>query len=134
MYTFQVRTTPVDPAQEDNFANMQRDASRSPLNVSNGIQTQDVTGTAVTSPVTLATNAVTTINIPVNAITMTITSKSFSTLFSEAIANASLSSWSANYAEVPVGTSVTIGVAKQSVIYLLGGTGAAITSFFFGIV
>ena len=133
VYTFTKRSVPTEPNQQSNFGNIQRDGSKQPLTgyLGNGIQTTDATpSTAITSPVSVTTGAVVELNSPVSAPSLTIMPKSFSVLVSEISGSSSLSS----YVEVPAGSSMQFDIANQGPVYLLGGTGTAVVSFFYEIV
>lgn len=135
-YTFGKKAIPTEPGQQSNFGNVQRDGSKQPMfgYTGNGIQTQDFTGTPVTSPQTVASNSVTTINTPLNAAAVTIICKTQSVFVSEALANAALTSWTTNYVEIPVGTPVTLGLANQGPLYLLASTATSVVSFYYDII
>lgn len=135
-YTFQMQAPPTEPGQLSWFGNLRRDGARAELTgaLGNGFQTSDYTTSPVTSPVSVAANSVTTILVPPNAASITIITKTQSVLVSEASANSGLSSWSTNYAEIPVNTPTTIDVGLQSTIYLLASTSTAVVSFWFQIV
>jgi len=99
--------------------------------VGNGFQTSDATATPITSPVSVATTAQV-INIPQSAAEINILPKTQSVYISES--NTATSGWTTNYIEIPVGQQVTLDVAKTSKIYLLGGSGTSVVSFWFNIV
>jgi hypothetical protein len=131
-YTFTKKAIPVEPNQQSNFGNVQRDGSKQPMfgYTGNGIQTQDYTGTPVTSPQTVANNSVLTLTTPLNAAAITIAAKTQSVLVSEVSGTTSL----ASYYEIPAGQSQTFGLANQGTLYLLGGTGSSVVSFFYDII
>ena len=133
-YTFTMKTPPAEPYQQTNFANVQRDGSKQMLSgyTGNGIQTQDFTGTPVKSPQTVANNSVVALATPLNAASITITATAF-TLFVSEVGVAAASSL-ASYDIIPVGATKTYNVANQAYIYLLGGTGSCVASFYYDII
>jgi hypothetical protein len=126
-YRFNVKPSPAEPSQLDNFGNIRKDGSRQSLAGSpgNGFQTIDVSGTPLASPQTIGTTA-TIINVPLNATTITI-NPATAVNVSEVV---SLSS----YFTIPANTPTTIDVANQLNFYLFTGTGTSVVSFFFQIV
>lgn len=132
VYTFIKKAVPQEPGPLNNFNNIERDGSKQPLTgvLGNGIQTSDATTSPVTSPVSVTTGTVVALNSPASAASITITPKTQSVLVSEVSGTSSLTS----YVEVPVGTTQSFDIANQGIVYLLGGTGTAVISFFYQIV
>lgn len=130
-YTFSTKTPPVEPGQESNFGGLVNDANHNAMTGATpaGIQTVDVTASPVTSPATVSNSVVTTLNIPLNAVTLTLTSTTNTLKISEADATVAT-----KYFTVPTGTVVEIPVARTSVLYLLANTGSATVNFFFSVV
>lgn len=131
-WTFSPKAPSTEPGQLDHFSGLRNDANKIALTgvLGNGIQTTDATGTPVTSPVSVTTGTVVTLNTPESAALITIIPKTQSVLVSEISGTSSLSS----YVEIPVGSSMQFALANQSTLYLLGGTGTAVTSFFYEVV
>jgi hypothetical protein len=127
-YTFQQK--PV-PAGGTNFGGLVNDANHNALTgvTGNGIQTVDITGTPKTSPATIASNAVTTLLVPLNATQLTLCATTNTVNISEADATVA-----SKYFTIPTGTVVTIPVARTSTLYLQANTGSATLSFFFEVV
>jgi hypothetical protein len=112
----------------NNFGPMAQDANKRELQVASGIQTQDATGTPVTSPIAVPSSSVTTLNVPTNACRLHIIPLTNSVNISE-VSNL------ATYVTAPVGVETVIPCARQSVIYLKSNTGAATgTTFYFDII
>jgi hypothetical protein len=127
-----MKTRPNDPNQETNFSNVQRDGSHQPMfgYTGNGIQTTDATATPVTSPQSVTTSTVLALNTPLNATAINITATAFTLFVSEVYGTTSLSS----YDIIPVGATKTYDLAICGVLYLLGGSGTCVTSFYYDIV
>jgi hypothetical protein len=131
-YTFTKRAVNAEPNQQSNFGNLQRDGSKQPMAgvLGNGFQTTDATGTPVTSPVSVTTGTVVTLNSPASAANITLTATAFTLFVSEVSGTSSLTS----YTIIPVGQSMTFNIANQGPLYLLGGTGTCVAGFFYEIV
>jgi hypothetical protein len=98
------------------------DDNRAPVNGHNYFQTQDATaGTNVVSPVA-ATTAVTTLVIPQNAVSVT--------LISDGIFKVSEQASMSQYATIPVGTPITLDVARQLNLYIAAATTANVSFIF----
>lgn len=126
-YLFTVKSQPTEPGQENNFGNMQRDASRFPLgsDVANGIQTVDATGTTQKSPLAITTGT-TNLVVPINAVSVTLSG-------SAAMSVSENPTIATNSFLIPSGTVVTIPVAKQANLYVTTASTGNL-SFFFSIV
>ena len=133
-YTFTQKAPPTEPNQQSNYGNVQRDGSKQMISgfTANGIQTQDFTGTPVKSPQTIANNSVVVLNTPPSAGSITITATAF-TLFVSEVGVAAASSL-ATYDIIPVGATKTYELGNEGTIYLLGGTGSCIASFYYNII
>jgi hypothetical protein len=132
-YTFTQKPSPTEPAQQSNFANEPRDGSKQPMMgyLGNGIQTTDATPTtAVKSPVSVVVGTVQPLYTPQNATAVTITATAFTLFVSEVSGTTSLT----NYDIIPVGASKTYDIANCNVLYLLGGTGTCVASFYYDII
>jgi hypothetical protein len=133
-YTFTKKPVPTEPNQQSNFGNAQRDGSKQPMfgYLGNGIQTTDATASPNSSPLTVASNSVQVLTIPVNAASVTITATAF-TLFVSEVGTAAASSLT-SYDIIPVGATKTYNVGNQYYLYVLGGTGSCVASFYFDII
>jgi len=116
------------------FGNLAVDGAHETITgiVGNGFQTSDATATPVTSPVSVSATTAQVINIPDSAAEINILPKTQSVYISES--NTATSGWTTNYIEMPAGQQVILDVAKTSKIYLLGGTGTSVVSFWFNVV
>jgi hypothetical protein len=121
-YTFKTYKSPND------FGPMALDSNKQAIQVASGIQTQDATGTPVTSPMTIPTATITTINVPTNA------SKFHLIPLAHSINISEKSDMSIAFT-APSGVEVVIPCVRQSVIYLQANTGDAVgSSFYFEII
>lgn len=129
-YTFTQKAAPSNP--ESNFAGMAADGNRVAMTgaIGSGMMTQDATGTPVTSPATVSNLAVTTINIPANAVQMVVNVGSASAVnFSEK------SDASAQVFQIQSTDGIQyIDVARQSVIYMKAATASVSVWFYFKVV
>lgn len=125
-YTFKVKPRPVEPGQENNFGNVQLDASRRGLSSSNGngIQTTDATATPQNSPLAITT-ATAILQIPLNATAIVVTGS--------AAMNISELSSMASYFTLPSGSQLTIPITNQLFLYFTTATTGNL-SFYFEIV
>jgi len=130
-YTFTQKAAPVEPGQESLFGNLRNDASRNALTgvVANGVQTVDISGTPIVSPATISNSAVTTLNIPLNAVQV-----NFMTTTNTVNISESDPTVATNYFTIPTGVQITVPVALTSVLYLQANTGSSTLSFWFDIV
>lgn len=112
----------------NNFGPMGQDANKQPLGIASGIQTQDATGTPITSPIAVPNGSVTTLLVPRNAVKLHIIPLTQSVNISE-VSDVS------TYITAPVGVDTVIPCVRQSIIYLKANTGAATgTSFYFELI
>lgn len=127
VYTF----TEKVPSNTTNFAGVVNDGNHAAMNgvVGSGPQTSDATATPVVSPVSVSNAAVTTLKVPLNAVSLYILATTNSVNVSEADATVTT-----KYFTVPTGIPVSIDVARTSVLYLQANTGASTVSFYFNIV
>lgn len=130
-YTFLQKSQPSEPGQLSNFGGLVNDANHNALTgvTGNGIQTQDITGTPQTSPLTVSNSVVTTLLIPLNATQLTLIATTNSINISEADATVAT-----KYFTLPTATLLTVPVARTSTLYLKANTGASTVSFFFEVV
>lgn len=126
-YTFTQKVLPAGP--EDFFAAQYLDGAHNPVTFGSGMQTVDISGSPIVSPATVSNSAVTTITVPLNASAINIITATNTINLSEAD-----STVATKYATIPVNTLVSIGVTRQSVLYLKANTGAATVSFWFTII
>lgn len=118
-YTFKTYQTP------NNFGPMSMDANKQPIPVAAGVQTQDDTGTPVTSPLAVPSASTTTIVVPRNASIFHIRPLANTVNVSEV-------SDMATYLTVPTGAEQLIPCTRMSRIYLKANTGDATgTTFWF---
>jgi len=107
---------------------MRVDGQHAPMLVGNGIQTQDATGTPVTSPIAVSNSVATTLVVPNSAIRFHIIPLTNTVNVSEV-------SGLTTYLTAPTGTITTIECANMANIYLKANTGAATgTTFWFDMV
>jgi len=106
-----------------NFGGLRVDANRVALtgSTANYMQSQDATGTPVTSPVTV--NTTQTLVVPLNAVAVTICSVTNAVQVSE-------DSTQAAYFSLPAGTPFTFQCANQANVYLKT-SGSTVVSFQF---
>jgi len=114
---------------KSNFGGAPVDGNRSFLvGVGSFFQTQDATPTtALVSPLSVTTGTVVPLVIPLNAVSITIVALTNPVAISEVTGTSSLS----QYFQLPSGQSITISVARQAYLYLLGVTGTSVVSFIF---
>lgn len=114
---------------KSNFGGAPVDGNRNFLvGVGNWFQTQDATPTtALISPLTVTTGTVINLVVPPNAVSVTFLAATNGVQISE-VAGASSLTQAFN---LPAATAVTISVARQNNIYLLGITGSSVVSFMF---
>lgn len=126
-YTF----TEKVPSNMTNYAGVVNDGNHAAMNgaVGSGPQTQDATGTPVVSPVSVSNSAVTTINVPLNAISIYIMAITNTVNISEADATVAT-----KYFTVPTSIPVSIDLGRTAVLYLKANTGASTVSFYFNVV
>jgi len=97
-------------------------------NFKSWFQTQDSTPTtALISPLSVATNTVQHLIVPLNATTLVIIPKTNPCQVSEISGTTSLT----QYVEVPAGTMASFDVSRQKDVYLLGVTGSSVVNFYF---
>lgn len=103
-----------------NFGGLRVDANRVALtgSTANYMQSQDATGTPVTSPVTV--NTTQTLVVPLNAVACTIASVTNAVQVSE-------DSTMAAYFSLPAGTVFTFQCANQANIYLKTGSSTVVS-------
>lgn len=129
-YTFTTKTIPV--GQADLFQNaVVSDGDRVNLTgaIGSGPQTSDATGTPLTSPLTVSDIAVTTVLVPQDAVQLNLITITNTLNISEAD-----STVATKYFTIPIGTLITIDVARCSTLYLKANTGSATVSFWFNVV
>jgi hypothetical protein len=105
----------------NNFGGMKVDGNRVAMPYANVIQTEDATGTPVTSPVTVNTTA--TLTVPQNAVSLTVTPVTNPVQVSE-------DSTQSTYFAVPAAAVQKFEVADQQYVYLKTGS-STVVSFFF---
>ena len=118
------------PTSVNWFGAPPNNSNRAAIQYSNWMQTQDATlPTNLVSPLAVTNTATTTVNIPQNATTMTLTAATIALRVSEvAPTSNSLTQWTT----LPVGVPTTINVARQALIYLQAdAAGTSTASFFF---
>jgi len=94
------------------------------IHVGNNIKTLDITGTPITSPVTITAGATKTLLIPANAAEIVINSDN-DVMFSE---HSSFSS----YDRIPAGIPENIGIVRRDNLYLKNtGAGSIVVYFHF---
>jgi hypothetical protein len=72
--TYTHKPVPINPGPEDNLGGQVVDANRIALQgVASGFITTDISASAITSPATVTTSAITTLTVPVSAIRVYIT-------------------------------------------------------------
>lgn len=127
-YTFTEKTGEVGASL---FGGLANDANHQAMTgvTASGPQMKDATASPVISPATVATNATTTLTVPNNAATVTIITATNTINISE-----SDNTVATNYVTLPVGTPLTLDVARCANLYLKANTGSATVSFFFGVV
>ena len=121
-----------DQLRYDTFGAVPRDDNRQPLtNFQNYFMTTDSTSTPLVSPLTVASNAVTTLKVPAAAITLTIVSSAALRISEESTA-------AANYFVIPANTVFTVpcmstqlGVTTTGFLYLKGDSGSCTVQFMF---
>lgn len=118
MYTFKGYNSP------NNFGPLPNDANKRPIDVGNGIQTKDATGTPVTSPIAFPSASITTINVPAAASRMHIIAKT-NTL------NVSEVSDMSSYFTAPVGIEFVVPCARMSKVYIQANSADATGSSFY---
>lgn len=124
-YTFTTKTPPVEPNQEDNFGGAVVDANRNALvNVGAGIQTSDITGTPLNSPITVTTG--TTVNVPLNAVSVT--------LQSSAALRISESSTTTGYFVLPTAATISMDIARMASFFLKQDSGSCTVQFYFKVI
>lgn len=112
-----------------NFGGSVTDGNRVALvGTGSWFQTQDATPTtALISPLTVTTGTVVNLVVPSNAFTLTLLAATNGVAISEVVGTTSLS----QAFNLPAGIPVTIEVARQNNVYLLGITGSSVVSFMF---
>lgn len=130
-YTFTQKAAPAEPGQESNFGNLTNDASHNAMTgvTGAGPQTADVTGTPVTSPVSVATNSVTTLNVPLNAARVNFLATTNTVNISEADATVA-----SKYFTIPTGVQISVDVSRCAKLYCESNTGSATLSFWFDVI
>jgi hypothetical protein len=125
-YTFTMKSEQVEPGQESNFGSLSVDGSHIAMSNAAGIQTTDISSSAIVSPATVTTGG-TTITIPLNAIKMTLYTTTEPLLISETSAYT-------NTFLLPVATVLTIDVVRMANLYVKGSGGSATVNFYFSVV
>lgn len=127
-YTFTQKAEAVEPGAEDNFGGLVVDGNHNAMTgaIGAGIQTTDISASAIVSPATVTTGG-TTITIPLNAVSITLYTTTEPLLISETSAYT-------NTFLLPVATVVTLNVARQALLYVKGSGGSATVNFFFQVV
>jgi hypothetical protein len=121
-YTFKTYKSPND------FGPQALDSNKQTIQVASGIQTKDATASPVTSPLTIPSATITTINVPTNASKLHLIPLAHSINISE------LPGMS-NAFTAPSGVEVVIPCVRQAVIYLQANTADAVgSSFYFEII
>jgi len=117
---------PTSGQTASNFSGLRTDGNRVAMTgvLGNFIQTQDATGTPVTSPVTV--NTTKTIVVPTNAAQFTVSPVTNPVQVSE-------DSTQTAYFAVPAGQTVTFDCSNMTNIYLKTG-GSTVVSFYFNMV
>lgn len=110
----------------NNFAGLPTDGNRVAMHYGNAIQSQDATGTPVTSPQTNMSAGGVTLTVPQNAVRFTITS-------TVAIQVGEDSSFAQGFS-VPAALTQSFDCAQMATISLKPSSGTNVTSFFFTIV
>ncbi len=115
------------PTGRSNFSGLRVDANRIGMTgyTANNFQTQDATGTPVTSPV--AVNTTTTLTVPANAVSVTLVSVTNGIRISE-------DSTYSVYFNLPAATPFTVECANQQYVYLQSASGSTTVSFIFNLV
>jgi hypothetical protein len=120
-YTPSARKSKSSP---NNFGGMKVDANRVAMQYGSVMQTQDATGTPVTSPATV--NTTTTLVVPQNAVSLTVTPVTNPVQVSE-------DSTQSTYYAVPAGASQKFEVSDQQDVYLKTAS-STVVSFFFELI
>ena len=130
-YTFTQKTPPTHPGQLNNFSGLVLDANHVGMTgaVGAGPQTVDISASPIVSPATIASNAVTTLTIPLNAVSVSLYATTNTVNISE-----SSSSVSDHYFTIPTGVQIDIDIARTGLLYLKANSGSATLSFFFKVV
>lgn len=105
----------------NNFGGLRTDGNRVALLYGNNIQTQDATGTPVTSPTTV--NTTTTLVVPQNAVSIIIMSVTNAVQVSE-------DSTQSAYFSLPAATAMTFDCANQQNVYLKTGSSTVVNFWF----
>lgn len=104
------------------------DGNRNFMNYGSWFQTQDATPTtALISPLSVTTGTVANLVVPPNAFSLTIVALTNAVSISEVAGTTSLT----QSFNLPAGQAITLNVARQNNVYLLGITGTSVVSFFF---
>lgn len=93
-----------------------------PLQVGNGIVTQDITGTPITSPVTMTASSIKTLKVPNNAAELSIYCDADLLLSEDSNFN--------RYDLIPGGQKEVIGISKTEEIYLKNDGSVSVTVYF----
>jgi hypothetical protein len=120
-YTPSARKSKSSP---NNFGGMKVDANRVAMQYGSVMQTRDATGTPVTSPATV--NTTTTLVVPQNAVSLTVTPVTNPVQVSE-------DSTQSTYYAVPAGASQKFEVSDQQDVYLKTAS-STVVSFFFELI
>ena len=109
------------PSSRSNFGNLRVDAGRNAMTGAQGntFQTQDATGTPVTSPITV--NTTQTLTVPLNAVSVLITSVTNAVQVSE-------DSTQSTFFSLPAGNPQWIDCANMQFIYLKTGSSTVVST------
>ena len=127
--TYTHKPAPVTPGPEDNLGGQVVDGNRVAVQgIASGFITTDISASPNTSPLTLSTG-VTTITIPVSAITVTLSNidSTNNVLVSELVGMGT-------YFTLLPKTSQTFEVARQGFLYLKASASTPIVSFVFQLI
>lgn len=127
--TYTHKPAPLNPGPEDNLGGQVVDGNRVAVQgIASGFITTDISGSPVTSPLTLSTG-VTTITVPVSAISVTISNldATNNVLVSELVGMGA-------YFGIPPKTVQTFEIARQGFIYLKASASTPVCSFVFQLI
>lgn len=130
-YTFTQKTPATEPGEENNFGGIATDGNRVAMTgaIGAGPQTVDATASPQSSPLSVATNSVTTLKVPANAVQVNFLASSNSVNISEAD-----NTVASKYFTVPTGVQTTVDVARCASLFMEANTGTSTLSFWFNVV
>jgi hypothetical protein len=130
-YTFTQKVSPTEPGQLNNFGGLVVDGNHIGMTGTTGAgpQTVDISASPIVSPATISNSAVTTLTIPLNAVSVSFYATTNTVNISE-----SKSDVSSNYFTIPTGVQIDIDVARCGLLYLKANSGSATLSFFFKVI